>query len=124
MMPTCAHPGLRAGPRTGLCKASELNKLTVLQGRGPACLPPEVVGGQGGGRERLQPSRPRGQAGCPKGHLGTAAGSLRHVFCVRVCSCSSAQPCDCAGPIGGGDPLSFPVWKAPIQPWPRMEGGQ
>lgn len=63
---------------------------------------------------------PRSLAGCPTGHLGTAAGSLRHVF-VSVCSCGSARPCDCAGPTGGGDPLAFPVLEAPSRPWPRLE---
>ena len=71
----------------------------------------------------MQPLGPRGQAGCPRGHLGTAAGSLRHVFCVRVCSCGSARPCDCAGPMGGGGyPLAFPVLEAPPGPGQSWSG--
>ena len=69
----------------------------------------------------MQPLGPRGQAGCPRGHLGTAAGSLRHVFCVRVCSCGSARPCDCAGPMGGGVPPSLPCLGGPSWPWPKLE---
>lgn len=51
VMPTCAHPGLRSWAQDRLCKASELNKLTVLQGQGPA-LPCPWGGGGGAGGER------------------------------------------------------------------------
>lgn len=35
---------------------------------------------------------------------------------MSVCSCGSARPCDCAGPLGGRDPLAFPVLEAPSRP--------
>lgn len=62
----------------------------------------------------LRPRRPRSQAGCPTGHLGTEAGSLRHVFCVSLQLRLRPGPVIGAGPTGGGDPLAFPVLEAPI----------
>lgn len=45
------RPRAQGWAQDRLCKASELNKLTVPHGRGPACLPPGVVGGRGWGED-------------------------------------------------------------------------
>lgn len=60
-------PGAQGWAQDRLCKASELNKLTVPQGRGPACLPPRGGRTADRGRERLRPSGPKGRLAAPRG---------------------------------------------------------
>lgn len=65
----------------------------------------------GGGRVRpgeggAAAFRAKGQAGCAREHLGTAAGSLNYIFCVTVLAVTFPDS-DGAGLPGGWDTLAL-----------------
>lgn len=105
-VPGDAYFGAQGLGQDRLCKASRLNKLTVLQGRGlPAC-PWGGGGGAGGGRD----DGLWGQAGCPREATEAHGGSAAHLS--QGLQLRLRRPVIVRAPMREV-PLAFPVLRRP-----------
>lgn len=111
--PSDAHlcpPGAQGWAQDRLCKASELNKLTVPQERG-ACLPAPWGEGGEGDAEAVQAKEPSWLSHGAPGHGG---GFHKARLLCQFAAAAPPGPVIVPTPLERRDPLAFPVLEAPI----------